>query len=153
METYRGRFFSVCLLRRCRELYPVFLWPSVRNLPCVSYPDVVATLSRQGLLRRGFQNHKGLLLSKRRKCGEIAKGNFSKITETARWEPPRKMAYSEHSIFSMAGYVTAIMAIVRAELRALEESSLWFRKMTSCNFTLYYSFMTQSNVCFLRCTW
>ena len=54
METYRGRFFSVCLLRRCRELYPVFLWPSVRNLPYVSYPDVVATLSRQGLLRRGL---------------------------------------------------------------------------------------------------
>ena len=51
---YRGRFFSMCLLRRCRELYPVFLWPSVRKLPCVSYPDVVATLSRQGLLRRGF---------------------------------------------------------------------------------------------------
>ena len=32
------------------------------------------------------------------KCDEIAKGHFKKITENAHWEPPRKAAYSEHSI-------------------------------------------------------
>ena len=37
-----------------------------------------------------FCCHKG------EKCDEIAKGHFSKITETARWEPPRKAAYTEH---------------------------------------------------------
>ena len=61
------------------------------------------------------------------KCGEIAKGHFSKITETAHWEPPRKAAYSELSIaihsISKADYVTAVLAIVRAELRAQEASS------------------------------
>ena len=53
-----------------------------------------------------------------------AKGHFSNITETAHREPPRKAAYSEHSIaihsILMAGYVTAVLAFVRAELRGLE---------------------------------
>ena len=35
---------------------------------------------------------------------------------------PRKAAYSEHSI-SKAGYVTAVLAIVRTELCAQEASS------------------------------
>ena len=90
---------------------------------------------------------KGLLYfsQKGEKCGEIAKGNFSKITQTARWEPPRKSAYSEHSIaihsISKTGYVTAILAIVRAELRAREASSFCdFWKMTSCNFTFIFLF-------------
>ena len=55
------------------------------------------------------------------------KGHFSKITGTARWEPPQKAAYSEHSIaihsISKAGYVTAVLAIVRTELRAREASN------------------------------
>ena len=64
---------------------------------------------------------KMLLLPKRRKSDEIAKGHFSKITETARWEPPRKVVHSEHLIvhsISKAGYVTSVLAIVRTELRA-----------------------------------
>ena len=97
---------------------------------------------------------KGLLLSKRRKC-KIAKGHFSKITEIARWEPPRMTVYSEHSIaihsISKTGYVTAILAIVHPKLSAREASSfcdLW--KMTSCDFTLFYYFLTQSNICFFE---
>ena len=40
---------------------------------------------------------KGLLLSKRRKCGEIAKGNFLKIAETAHRAPrSTEAAFSEH---------------------------------------------------------
>ena len=79
-------------------------------------------------------------VKKEGKCGKIAKGNFSKITETARWKPPQKAPYSEHSIaihsISKAGYVTAVLAIVRAELCAREASSFRdFWKMTSCNFT------------------
>ena len=90
-------------------------------------------------------------LLKRKKSGEIAKGHFSKITETARWEPPQKGAYSEHSIaihsISKAGYVTAVLAIVRAELRAREASNFCdFWKMTSCDFTLFYSFFFNSSI-------
>ena len=58
---------------------------------------------------------------------KLKKEIFSKITETAHWEPPRKATYSKHSIaihsISVAGYVTAILIFVRAELRALETSS------------------------------
>ena len=92
--------------------------------------------------------NKRLFLPKRRKCDEIAKGHFSKSTETARWELPRKAAYSEHSI-SKAGYVIAVLAIVRTELGAREVSSFCdFWKMTSCECTLFYSFSTQGNVIF-----
>ena len=57
------------------------------------------------------------------------KGHLKKITETAHWEPPRKAAYSEHSIairsISKAGYVTTVLAIIRAVLRGGEQF-LWF---------------------------
>ena len=105
-----------------------------------------------------LKNQRVAFAKKEKKCGEIAKGNFSKITETTRWEPPRKAAYSEHSIarhsISKAGYVTAVLAIVCNELRAREASSFCdFWKITSCDFTLFHSVLTQSNVCFLRSAW
>ena len=53
------------------------------------------------------------------------KDTFFFFTETARWEPPRKAAYSEHSI-SKAGYVTALLAIVHTELRAWAASIFFF---------------------------
>ena len=61
---------------------------------------------------------------------------------------------SEHSIAinssSKAGFVTAVLAIVRTELRAQEMSSFCdFWKITSCEFTLFYSFLTQANNFFL----
>ena len=69
-------------------------------------------------------NIKRLLLPKWRKYDEIATGYFSKMTATARGEPPRKVVNSElskgiHST-SNAGYVTAVLTIVRIELRAWE---------------------------------
>ena len=78
---------------------------------------------------------------------------FSKITETARWESPRKAAYSEHSIaihsISKAGYVTTVLAIVRTEFCAWEASSFCdFWKMTPCDFTILF-FFTQANIIFL----
>ena len=97
---------------------------------------------------------KGLLLSKRRKIQWNRKRSFFNNNKNARWEPPQKAAYSEHSIaihsISKAGYVTAVLAIVRScKLRAQEASSFCdFWKMTSCNFTLFYSFLTQANVWF-----
>ena len=81
-------------------------------------------------------------------------GHFSKITETARCKPPQKAVYSElliaiHST-SKAGYVTTRLAIVRTELRAREASSFCdFWKMTSCDFTLFYSFLKEANINFL----
>ena len=55
----------------------------------------------------------------------------------------------------MAGYVTAILAFVRAEIRAQEVSNFCdiLFLMTSCDFTAFYSFLTQANVCFVRCAW
>ena len=51
-----------------------------------------------------------------------------------------------HSI-SKAGYVTAILAIVHTELRAWEASIFCdFWKIISCDFTLFYSFLTQANI-------
>ena len=56
-----------------------------------------------------------------------------------------KAAYSEHSIdsFNFKGglHVTAVQVIVHTELHAREASSCYdFWKMTSCDFTLFYSF-------------
>ena len=55
----RGRFFSMCLLRQCLGLSPVFLLPSVRNITLrlflVCSRTLSGTLSGQGLLRRGFR--------------------------------------------------------------------------------------------------
>ena len=50
----------------------------------------------------------------------------------------------------MAGYVTAVLAFVRADLCGPEKSSFCdFWKVTSSNFTPFYSFLTQPTVCFL----
>ena len=50
---------------------------------------------------------------------------------------------------SKAGYVTTVLAIVRTELRDREASSFCdFWKMTSCEFTFFYSFLTRANIIF-----
>ena len=55
------------------------------------------------------------------------------------------------SIFnSVAGYVTAVLAFLCYELPAREVSSFCdFLKMTSCDFTTFFSFLTQVHLCFL----
>ena len=54
-----------------------------------------------------------------------------------------------HSI-SKAGYVTAVLAIVRTELRARENEQFCdFWKMTSCDFYLFYSFLLKQTNFFL----
>ena len=51
-------------------------------------------------------------------------------------------------LISMAGYVTAVLVFVRAELCAREASSFRdFRQMTYWTFLLR-PFLTQANVCF-----
>ena len=51
----------------------------------------------------------------------------------------------------MPGYETAVLAFVRAELRGWETSSFCdFWKVTSCDFTPFYSFFNQPNICFLE---
>ena len=66
------------------------------------------------------------------------------------FQNPQKVACSGHSIaihsISMAGYVTAVLTFVHAKLCAREASSIL--KMTSCNFTAFYSFLTKANTCF-----
>ena len=53
----------------------------------------------------------------------------------------------------MAGYVTAVLAFVCGELPAREASSISdFFKLTSGNFTTFFSFLTQANLCgFFMC--
>ena len=99
---------------------------------------------------------KGCFYQTGEKCDEIAKGHSSKITETARWEPPWKAVYSEHSIaihsISKAGYVTAVLAIVRTELRAREVSSfMWFLKKDLLRFHLILFFFDSSKLFFFMC--
>ena len=66
-------------------------------------------------------------MSKRRKCGEIEKGNISEIAETAHRESSTETEYPEHSIaihsILKAGYVTAVPAFVCSDLPALEASN------------------------------
>ena len=79
--------------------------------------------------------------------------SFFKITETARWEPLRKTAYSEHSILK-AGYVTAVLAIVRAELRAREASSCCDKKKWPHAISPYFTlFGLKQTFVFLRSAW
>ena len=59
------------------------------------------------------------------------KRSLFKITETARGEPPRKAAYSEHSIashyISKAVYVIAVLVVVRTDfLNALLRFHFFF---------------------------
>ena len=63
------------------------------------------------------------------------------LAENLHERPPiQNISIAIHSI-SKAGYVTAVLAIVRTELRARKTSSFCdFWKMTSCDFTLFYSF-------------
>ena len=81
------------------------------------------------------------------------KGHFKKITETARWKPPRKAACSQHSIaihsISKADYVTAVLAIVRSQLRAVF-CDFW--KMTSSysiKRLLFEMFLVRSTIAYL----
>ena len=68
-------------------------------------------------------------------------------------QPIQNISIAIHSI-SKAGYVTAVLAIVRTALRGREASSFCeFWKMTSCDFTLFYSYLTQANVNIFRCAW
>ena len=71
------------------------------------------------------------------------------LAENLRERPPiQNISMAIHSI-SKAGIVTAVLAIVRTELRAWEASSFCdFWNMTSCDFTLFYSFLTQANIIF-----
>ena len=103
-----------------------------------------------------------LLLSKERKCGDVANGNFSKNHRNCLWEPPWKATYSEHSIaihsISKAGYATAVLFVVHEELRAREVSSFCdFWKFTSCDFNFNLNFtlflLLKANIWFLRCAW
>ena len=79
------------------------------------------------------------------KLGEIAKGHFSKIAETAHQASSTEAAYSEHSIaihsISMAGYVTPVPAFVCVKLPSRKANSLCeFWQLTSCDFTAFVSF-------------
>ena len=83
------------------------------------------------------------------KCSEIAQGHFTKsqklLTENlhihAHWEGHQM--YSEHSI-SMAGYVTAVLAFVRAELHAREASHFHAFDFSECQFEEVMSFFWRS---------
>ena len=76
------------------------------------------------------------------------------MTESAHRASSTQAAHSQHSIashsISMADYVTAVLAFVRGELPAQETSNFCdFFKLTSCNFTTFFSFLAQANICFL----
>ena len=51
----------------------------------------------------------------------------------------------------MVGYVTAVMALFCCEFPAREASSFCdFYKMTSCDFTAFFSFLTQANLLLIK---
>ena len=62
--------------------------------------------------------------------------------------------FYSYSFNFKGGYVTALLAIVCAELRAQVASSFCeFLKISSCNFTFFTLLKNQANVCFLRYAW
>ena len=84
------------------------------------------------------------------------KAIFRKMAETAHRASSTVAADSEHSIaihsISMAGYLTTVPAFVCIELPAREASSFCdFFKLTLCNFTTYFSFLTDVILYFVRC--
>ena len=108
-------------IKRTYHFFRAMLWTQI------SYSSYEAHLKSQ---RVAF-------VKKEKNVVQLQKVICKIITEIARWEPPGKAAYSEHSIaihsISMSGYVTAILAFVHAELRAREASSFCdFGKITSC---------------------
>ena len=95
---------------------------------------------------------------KEEKSGEIAKGNFSKITETAHWASSTEAAYSEHFnsymyLFNFNGELCKRrISFCLWQTPSREASSFCdFWKLTSCDFTRFFSFFTQANLCFQMC--
>ena len=103
-------------------------------------------------LRRTFEKTRFDCVKKEKICGEIAIGNFSKITETAHGASFTEAAYSEHSItihsISMAGYVTTVPPFVCGELPA-REASTFCNKKKSLRFHHIFLLFDSSNFCFL----
>ena len=101
-------------------------------------------------------NQKDCLCQQRENCGEIAKGKFLKIAETAHRASSTEAEYSGYSIvihsISIAGYITAVLAFVCGELPAQEASS-FCEKITSCNFIAFFSFLTEGNHSFIKCAY
>ena len=129
--------------------------PMMLSMKTNIYHFFRATLTKIHLVKLIIFGHRQEHLSLRFVCvkkGENAvklqKVIFQKITESAHWEPPRKAAYSEHSIaihsISMAGYVMAVLATVCGELLAWEASSFCdFEKLPlaiSLHFLLFDTF-------------
>ena len=78
------------------------------------------------------------------------------LTETARWGPPRKATchlfrtFNSYS-FTFKGGLICNRHTGYCPYRAPCPGAcfLWFFLMTSCDLTLFYSFLTQANVCYL----
>ena len=93
-----------------------------------------------------LKNQKGCFCQKGENAVKLQKVIF---------QTSQKLLASEHSIaihsISKTGHVTTVLAIVHAKLRALEASSFCdFWKITSCDFTLFYSFFFNSSKCFFE---
>ena len=74
--------------------------------------------------------------------------------ENLQERPPIQNIHLDIHSISMARYmyVTAVMAFICAELCAGRQAdSAIFGKTTSCDFTAFYSVLTQANIWFLRC--
>ena len=90
---------------------------------------------------------------KKDKFGEIASGQFSNITETARlsaWEfGADKSRYG--------GYITRLWNQMNNYwlfwIGCLRGAFCDFRKITFCDFTAIFSFITQANLCLFKCSY
>ena len=71
------------------------------------------------------------------------------LAENLRERPPIQNISIAIFILLRRVIVTAVLAIVHTELRAREASSFCdFWNTTSCDFTLFYYFLTQANIIF-----
>ena len=97
---------------------------------------------------------KVLLLSKRRKMWNCKRSFFrNHMNCSLRTSTKGRLfrTFNRASI-SKAGYVTAVLAFFRAEIRTWEASSFCdFWKMTSRKFTVFHSFLTQALFLFEMC--
>ena len=90
---------------------------------------------------------------KRKKCGEIARGCFSKITETARllgWEfAADKSRYSGYITLHW-NWINSYWMLWIGCLRGAHSVSSFcdFRKINLYDFRAFFSSLTQANLCF-----
>ena len=154
------------LFTHLRTFSDLIIWSTIEGILLQTLIDSILgcaykrslTVSYNSPHEAHLKNQRIACVKKGGKSGEIAKGNFSKITETPCWEPPRKGAYLEHSkvihSISKVGYATAVLGVlsVPSSVPGRRANSVIFEKWPLTD-SPYFTLFDSSKHLFLRCDW